>query len=123
MRRGAEGCKACAQRVWPEPFPFVSAVRTTVRAQRARSMRYAEVGCTRTRDQWATAETRGARHPMLARRLSVLLRGARRAAHCATAVLVDHGEDTLLVLDIALHLKLIDERAEAVEIELADLLL
>jgi len=41
----------------------------------------------------------------------------------AAAILIYHGEDSLLVLDIALHLKLIDEPAEAVEVELADLVL
>ena len=102
---------------------FVSAVREVAGRGRESSTRDAEEGCTRKTVRWAMAETRSARRPILASRLTVRLRGARRAAHRAVAVLVDHGEDTLLVLHITLHLKLIDERAEGVEVELADLLL
>ena len=43
----------------------------------------------------------------------------RQAAHRAAAIRIDHSEDGLFVLKTALHLLVVDELAEAVEVHLA----
>ena len=62
-----------------------------------------------------------ARHHSIPGQLSV--HTTREAAHRAAAIRIDHSEDGLFVLKTALHLLVVDELAEAVEVHLLHLFL